>query len=58
MCANSNFLTANRVRAGFSSALVVWDGSDNQSDMVGSGVYIYRMETGAIFEARKMVRLP
>jgi hypothetical protein len=38
--------------------LITWDGSDNQGDMVGSGVYIYSIRTGARIESRKMVRLP
>jgi hypothetical protein len=37
---------------------ITWDGRDNQGDIVGSGVYIYRIRTGSKIEARKMVRLP
>jgi photosystem II stability/assembly factor-like uncharacterized protein len=38
--------------------LTTWDGTDNQGDMVGAGVYIYSIRTGTRIEARKMVRLP
>jgi hypothetical protein len=39
--------------AGFWS--VEWDGLNNNGDAVGSGVYLYRLETPALSQTRKMV---
>jgi len=36
---------------------VTWDGYDNHGGRVATGVYLYRLETGAFAETRKMVLL-
>jgi hypothetical protein len=36
---------------------VIWDGKDDASAQVSSGVYFYRMKAGSIVEHRKMVKL-
>jgi len=36
---------------------VRWDGSDNRGRCVGSGIYFYRLVTGASAEIRKMIML-
>ena len=41
--------------AGFKS--VVWDGKDNAGNLVSSGLYIYRLETGKFVKSRKMMLL-
>jgi hypothetical protein len=34
---------------------VVWNGTDDHGRSVGSGIYLYKMETGSFTETRKMV---
>jgi flagellar hook assembly protein FlgD len=34
---------------------MIWDGRDNEGHGVASGVYFYRLETGAFSETRRMV---
>ena len=36
---------------------VIWDGKDTRGNAVGSGVYIYRFETGRFVHTRKMILL-
>ena len=36
---------------------VVWDGRDQGGHVVASGVYLYRLEAGAVELTRKMVFL-
>jgi flagellar hook assembly protein FlgD len=43
----------NEHRAGFYTA--VWDGRDEHSRVVASGVYFYLLEAGTLRQARKMV---
>lgn len=39
----------------FGSYRVVWDGTDDSGQPVGSGVYFYRLEAGLFSESKKMV---
>jgi hypothetical protein len=36
---------------------IVWDGTDDNGQVVGSGIYLYRMLVGAYTETRKMILL-
>lgn len=36
---------------------VVWDGRDDRGQMVGSGVYFYKLDAGSFTQTRKMMRL-
>jgi len=36
---------------------VIWDGKTNNGELVGSGVYFYKLTAGEICQTRKMILL-
>ena len=42
-------------RQGAGEKLVVWDGRDQFGNVVSSGIYIYRIQTGGFIKSRKMI---
>jgi hypothetical protein len=39
----------------FGTHRLVWDGTDNSGNKVGSGIYFYRLEAGSFIQSKKMV---
>ena len=48
-------LIDNEIRFGYQS--IVWDGSNDDGDLVSNGVYFYQIRTKSFTEAGKLVLL-